>query len=365
MCVGFATFTLKKLSIKLGKQLKPIIEESLRECNKANYRKGTILTPLFTVFVVLGLTFRRNLGYPAVINWLISGLRWLSCSLPAKLVKDGTLSHARKRLGTDVFRHIFRKLVAQYQTLPTDFHGLTSTAFDGTTGTMPDTKSNKERFGLPKGGRGKGGFPQLRAMAMLILPLRVFVDFAYDSYKGKGTGERSLMQKIVERIPYNNLLFMLDAGLYSAAFLHYISSLNNGHQILAKLSAAVKPKRISVLPDGSYLALIYLNVEDPLSSTVNRKSWRTIEITVRIIEYQIPGFRAARLITTILDPKITAKELVIHYHKRWDIEIDQSCCLHKSIFHEFTLAMRSLRAYFSTKSVVPYVKPSAAPTLPY
>ena len=46
-----------------------------------------------------------------------------------------------------------------------------------------------------------------------------------------------------------------------------------------------------------------------------------IEITVRVIEYQIRGFRPARLITTILDPMISARELVIHYHQRWDIEI--------------------------------------------
>jgi hypothetical protein len=42
---------------------------------------------------------------------------------------------------------------------------------------------------------------------------------------------------------------------------------------------------------------------------------------VRIIEYQIPGFRPAWLLTTILDPQISAKELVLHYPKCWDIEI--------------------------------------------
>jgi hypothetical protein len=53
----------------LGQQLQPIIEESLHECGKASYRKGAILTPLFTVFVVLGLAIRRDLSYPHVINW--------------------------------------------------------------------------------------------------------------------------------------------------------------------------------------------------------------------------------------------------------------------------------------------------------
>lgn len=46
-----------------------------------------------------------------------------------------------------------------------------------------------------------------------------------------------------------------------------------------------------------------------------------VEIIVRVINFQIPGFRSVRLITTILEPSITAKEIVKHYHKRWDIEI--------------------------------------------
>lgn len=42
---------------------------------------------------------------------------------------------------------------------------------------------------------------------------------------------------------------------------------------------------------------------------------------MRVIEYQIPGFRPCRLVTSILDSEISAKQLLIHYHKRWDIEI--------------------------------------------
>ena len=148
-----------------GEQLKPIIEESLRECGKANYRKGTILSPVFSVFVVLGLAIRRDLSYPHLIGWLVSGLRWLTCCLPPKLVEDGALSHARKRLGIEVFRRIFQKLVADQDTLPKDFHGLTSVAFDGTGATMADTPSNRERFGLPQGGRGAGGATGVTASA--------------------------------------------------------------------------------------------------------------------------------------------------------------------------------------------------------
>jgi len=40
-----------------------------------------------------------------------------------------------------------------------------------------------------------------------------------------------------------------------------------------------------------------------------------------VIEYQIPGFLSRRLVTSILDPNISAKELIIHYHRRWEVEI--------------------------------------------
>lgn len=306
----------------LGKQLQPIIEESLRECGKASYRKGTILTPLFTVFVVLGLAIRRDLSYPHVIDWLVSGLRWLTGCLPAKLVKEGTLSHARKRLGIEVFRRIFQKMVAHQDTLVKDFHGLTSAAFDGTNATLADTPSNRERFGRPHGGRGAGAYPQLRAVALLLLPLRRVADIAYGPYQGKGCGERSLMRQIINRLPSQNLLFLLDAGLYSFEWLQACTK-NNGWQVLAKLSASVKPQRIpgKTLPDGSYLAVVRKKIEDPTRSPGQRKRYTTVEIVVRIIDYQIPGFRPARLLTTLLDPQISAREWVLHYHKRWDIEI--------------------------------------------
>gem|GEM_PF-4763929 len=80
----------------LGPVLQPVIEETLEKAGKAKYRKGTILTPLLTVYVVLALAIRRDLSYPAAMDWLIFGLRWITCCLPKKLVADGALSHARK-----------------------------------------------------------------------------------------------------------------------------------------------------------------------------------------------------------------------------------------------------------------------------
>ena len=94
----------------LGNHLKPVINESLKECGKDNSRKGTFLTPVFTFYTVLFLCIRRDLSQHGVINMLISTFRWLLCSLPVRIIADGTLTHARMRLGASVFRLVFRKI---------------------------------------------------------------------------------------------------------------------------------------------------------------------------------------------------------------------------------------------------------------
>lgn len=97
----------------------------------------------------------------------------------------------------------------------------------------------------------------------------------------------------------------------------------NGLDFIMKVSESVKLKAIpnSHLPDGSYLSTISGKIEDDSKSTKGRKKWKQVETTVRVIVFQIHGFRPVRLITSILDIDITAREIVIHYHKRWDIEI--------------------------------------------
>jgi len=215
-----ATDALKEIgpSFKLepfASIIQPIIEEALSEHKKNNYRKGTILTPLIMVWLVLALTLRRDINYPKTLNWLLSGIRWLTLDLPSKIVKDGAISHARVKLGVDVFRCIFDKFASSFKTTKVDFYQWVTVMFDGTTMSMPDTKSNVEKFGKHTSGRGSGAFPQLRAVALLALSARRILDIAYGPIKGKKTGERTLMLQILKRCKGQNLLFLFDAGFYS------------------------------------------------------------------------------------------------------------------------------------------------------
>jgi hypothetical protein len=198
--------------------IQPIIEEVLKEHKKDKYRKGTILTPCIMTWLVLSLTLRRDLNYNKTLNWMISGFRLKFLNFPKNLVKNGAISHARVQLGFDVFRDMFYKLVAGFKTIEPDFKGLVTAMFDGTSMTMPDTESNREKYGKHKAGRGYGAFPQMRAVALMVMSARRIFDIAYAPCKGKKTGEKTLMFEILKRCKWKSFLFLFDAGFYSFFF---------------------------------------------------------------------------------------------------------------------------------------------------
>jgi hypothetical protein len=314
-----ATFSLAPFDALL----QPLIEETLAELGKNRWRRGTRLIPALLVWLVLVLTLRRDLNYDQALNWMVSGFRWLADILPAKtkLVSDGAISHARVKLGVDVFRVLWTKWVATFQPLPADFHGLTSAIFDGSTGTMPDTEANRAAFGKPKARTGTAAFPQVRLMGLLAVARRQLLDIAFAPYTGKSTGERALMRTILARLVCRGLLFLMDAGLYAFDVLWDITQ--KGGQVLVKVPAHVKFKRTRRLPDGSWLAELTSKILDPMRPPTpqGRRHWQTVTLTVRVIRIEIPGFRPFWLMTTLLDPAITAHEIALHYHRRWDIEI--------------------------------------------
>lgn len=303
--------------------LHPLIAESLVEQGLVKFRKGTLLVPKLLVWLVLALTIRRDLNYDKVLNWMVSGFRWLDGILPplSKVVSDGAISHARVKLGVEVFRLLFTKLTASFEEIEPDFYGRVSAAFDGSTATMPDSEANQKEFSNPNSGRGQAAFPQLRLVSLLAVSVRLVLDVAYGSYVGKGSGERALMGQILARLSHKSLLFLLDAGLYALELVWRIDDRNQ--EFLIKVPKTVKLKRLKTLPDGSYLARLNGKIIDPDNpkSKDGRNRWKEVSMIVRIIDYAIPGFRPARLMTNVLALDISARQLALHYHKRWDIEI--------------------------------------------
>ena len=114
------------------------------------------------------------------------------------------------------------------------------------------------------------------------------------------------------------MLLMADANFFGGAYLEALNA--KGVLALFALASTVAVERVRNLPDGSYLAL--LKPQTRVVYPMQRPLW------LRIIEYQVtderlgePG-RVYRLATTWLNPRTApAKELIVLYHERWEIEI--------------------------------------------
>lgn len=305
----------------IGLHSQPIIESALEICKQDKYRQGTILNPVLVIWFVIMSTMRRDLSYPAVLNWMISGLRWMSCNLPKKLTADGAITHARKRIGLKVFPIILNKLVEKLITWKPDFHEWVTVVFDGSTATMPDTQSNCAKFKKSRAGRGESAYPQLRLVTLLGVATRLVIGIAYAPCCGQGTGERNLVMQIIKQVNYRQLLVLMDAGLESFTMMKTLQE-QQWEFVVKAATHHQFPRNQERLADGSYLCQLSRKIKEKKSSKRQPPQPTQVEtLTVRVITYQIPGFRAQRLVTSITNPDITAKEIVLHYHKRWDIEL--------------------------------------------
>jgi hypothetical protein len=77
---------------------------------------------------------------------------------------------------------------------------------DGTHATMADTEENQKEF--PQHGNQKEGvgFPIVRMVAVMSLAVGTVLDYAIGAYKGKGTGEQSLLRGILDCVNVNDIL---------------------------------------------------------------------------------------------------------------------------------------------------------------
>jgi hypothetical protein len=228
------------------------------------------------------------------------------------------LSQARQRLGVKPLVELFRALahpIARPDQAWAFYKGLRLMALDGTNMDLPDTPENERFFGRPGAGRGKSAWPVAAVIALIEIGTRMTVDAFVGRYK---TSEQSAAIRLMRSLATGMLL------LWDRAFVGYElwnEAIKRGADLLGRLKRNMIFRPIQTLSDGSFLAKLYP------SPYARRKDEGGI--LVRIIEYTItnpllPGFgEKHRLITSLLDAELyPAKELIVLYHERWEIEIE-------------------------------------------
>ena len=283
----------------------------------ANHQRERKLSMPLVVWLVIVLHLYTTLSIGAVLTKLVRGLRFIWPDPTIRLPKDSAISYRRSQLGARPLVALFHHLcqpIATEQTRGAFLFGLRLMALDGVVEDVPDTEANARAFGRHTATRGNGAFPQLQGVYLAECGTHVIVDCGFWPCR---TSERVGGFRMLRSLR-RDMLVMWDRGFHD--FDMIVAARRRGAHVLSRLPSGVKPHRIRILADGSYLAYLY-------PSEYGRRK-RGERVLVRVITYTIsdpvlPGYgQSYRVITTLLNPRhAPAHDLACAYHERWEIEI--------------------------------------------
>jgi hypothetical protein len=274
-------------------------------------------TALSVVWFLLAMVLWSRLSQGRVWDKLTHWLQDRFPEEPQEPAGPSALSYQRAILGVEPLQWLFEhgtQVLCRPETEGAWYRGYRLMALDGSLFNVPDTQANAEVFGRSCNQYGKGAYAQARAVMLTECGSHATVGLHLGDYdEAEIHGAYALLPKLSR-----GMLLMHDANFFGGAYLEALNA--KGVRTLFALPSTVALERVRNLADGSYLAR--LKPQKRAVYPMQQAVW------LRVIEYQItdervgePG-RVYRLGTTWLNPRTApAKELLVLYHERWEIEI--------------------------------------------
>jgi hypothetical protein len=285
-------------------------------CKSSDYR-DRIYTPLKTLFIFIKQVLNpdkscKNAVAELAAEQLITERKIISTN-------TGSYSDARQRLSEKMVGDLVRETgtsSARNALSGWKAFGRQLKGVDGSSVIMPDTKKNQEIFPQQKGQKKGIGFPIARLVVVMSLTVGAVLDYAVGPFKGKGTGESSLLRSIFSCIEKDDIL--LGDRYYPSYFL-LADVLSKGADGIFRGQAQRNydfRKGISLGKNDHLVAW-----EKP-----QKPEWMTQEMydvypdQMSIREFKVNG---NIYVTTLLShKKYHKKELANIYELRWHLEIN-------------------------------------------
>lgn len=120
----------------------------------------------------------------------------------------GPYCKARKRIPEKTVHELVKATgqMASGKSLPQwKPYGRELKVFDGSTAKMADTKANQSEYPQVKNQKKGLGFPIVRFVVIMSLTVGTVLNYAMGAYRGKGTGESSLLRSIFDCIKKDDI----------------------------------------------------------------------------------------------------------------------------------------------------------------
>jgi hypothetical protein len=196
---------------------------------------------------------------------------------------------------------------------------------DGALLQMLDTPQNLKQYPQQRRQKPGAAYTCLRVVALLGLATGVLLDAACGAYKGRGTGEMTLLLSILDAILAGDVLV---ADRCYDCYLLLALLMGRGADGCFRLNVKRQPSfgQGTRLGEDDFL-LTWAKPSRP--KTIDRQTWDALpdEITVRVLRWRVKrrGYRTKEvyLVTTLTDAEAFSKEDVAGlYFRRWQVEVD-------------------------------------------
>jgi putative transposase len=234
---------------------------------------------------------------------------------------------ARCRLPEELFEHLLAWTSKRCEEASSGawlFHDRIVEMVDGWTVTMADTPENQEEYPQMTSQKRGCGFPIARMIGVFSLATGAINHTAIGPYKGKLTGETSLLRTILDRILPGRILL---ADRYYASFWLLAAGEMRGVDLVARVHHLRKVDFRRGLKQG-YLDQLVVYQKPQRPKWMSNEEYATFPsmIFVRHLKYKVEqrGFRTREitLATTLIDATIyEADELATLYYRRWSVEL--------------------------------------------
>ena len=286
------------------------VAEALEATGTATVRKRRLLAEQ-VVWLVIGMAMFRK--------WPIHDLVGrLNLVLPGRstTVAPSAVAEARTRVGAEPLEMLFEMCANKWAHDSARKHAWRDLAVygvDASTLRVADSAENRSHFGGPSGDRGESGYPLVRVATLMSLRSHILASAAFGPYEDS---EIVLSAFLWRDVPDNSLV-AVDRGFLAAGILVPLARDGHNRHWMTRAKSTTKWKVIKSIGKNDDLVELTISAQARKYDPSLPKTY-----IARAIKYQVKGFRAQTILTSLLDAETyPAEEIVALYHERWELEL--------------------------------------------
>jgi hypothetical protein len=302
-----------------------LTEASIREVLQeqgVKYR-DRMFNPVTTIWGFLGQVLSEDHSCRDTVSQIIA--HRVDSGLAVCSPNTASYCKARNRLPAHVLSTLATRTAEELQTCVPDqwkWNGRSVFVVDGSHVSMPDTHENQAAYPQPPTQKPGLGFPLARITVLLSLATGACHDLGIAAYSGKGTGEKSLFQKMYGTLQPGDVV--LADALFDDYFLSW-ELCQRGIDIVARAQYdRVGSQTVQSRPDDDLLVWQRPNKPQGMTGEQYRRYPKTLLMRQVTVNARDKNNRSKhfKVVTTILAQSIDGKQLGDLYERRWEGEVD-------------------------------------------